>query len=220
MVEETPHGCKLNDMNQTEVNANALQMFLISSPFALQPVVRYTPTQNTGVIPYMNFQAPPSSITLLRNSSYPSDAGGKKRKRRNKGKEFNETKSGLFKSNSGEGNTNNTEDFSIKTRITDDKRPVMNGEHPAFEQSNTSAISRLPAVFVRNTCRLCGKFFRSGQLLRQHMLVHTDQRKYQCHYCDRAFKQLSHLQQHHRIHTGTFCLFIYDVRSSRVYAKP
>lgn len=52
------------------------------------------------------------------------------------------------------------------------------------------------------TCQVCGKWFHSRQQVAQHMLVHTDERKYKCKFCDRAFKQPSHLDQHHRIHTG------------------
>ena len=51
-------------------------------------------------------------------------------------------------------------------------------------------------------CEKCFKSFPSSQQLQQHMLVHTNIRKYKCQYCDKAFKQLSHVQQHHRRHTG------------------
>ncbi|XP_045165825.1 oocyte zinc finger protein XlCOF8.4-like [Mercenaria mercenaria] len=54
----------------------------------------------------------------------------------------------------------------------------------------------------RPMCGSCGKYFMSRQQLNQHMLVHTDVRKYKCTYCQRTFKQPSHLHQHHRIHTG------------------
>ena len=51
-------------------------------------------------------------------------------------------------------------------------------------------------------CPICFKSFVSEQQLRQHDLVHSNERKYQCQYCDRTFKQLSHVQQHTRRHTG------------------
>jgi len=56
----------------------------------------------------------------------------------------------------------------------------------------------------RMTCKVCRKWFHSRQQIAQHMLVHSDVRKYKCRYCDRAFKQPSHLDQHHRIHTGNY----------------
>ena len=154
------------------------------------------------------FQGPVAMPYLIGQSSFPGPAsnlpnrgsfvGGKKEKRKNK-----ETSS---------GNPENVVNVTaiqdvVKTEIPGDavkteEAAVVNNLHPAFTHNKMPEVSRLPAVFARNMCRMCGKFFRSGQLLRQHMLVHTDQRKYQCRYCDRAFKQLSHLQQHHRIHTG------------------
>lgn len=70
----------------------------------------------------------------------------------------------------------------------------------------------------RPMCRSCGKYFMSRQQLNQHMLVHTDVRKYKCTYCERTFKQPSHLHQHHRIHTGKkhiqkhwYILHLYEV---------
>lgn len=51
-------------------------------------------------------------------------------------------------------------------------------------------------------CQKCLKSFPSSQQLAQHLLVHTNVRKYSCKFCDKMFKQLSHVQQHLRIHTG------------------
>lgn len=81
---------------------------------------------------------------------------------------------------------------------------VTKGRRPkSMGPGNVAGVGTPPGMFPdRPMCRSCGKYFMSRQQLNQHMLVHTDIRKYKCTYCDRAFKQPSHLHQHHRIHTG------------------
>ncbi|KAL4226782.1 hypothetical protein ACF0H5_014761 [Mactra antiquata] len=81
-------------------------------------------------------------------------------------------------------------------------RAVPKGRRPKSTAIPLSLNTETTSFPDRPMCRACGKYFMSRQQLNQHMLVHTDVRKYKCSYCDRSFKQPSHLHQHHRIHTG------------------
>ena len=160
-------------------------------------------------------------------------SGSKKRKRKSKGKLQgncnNFVVSPSVKENSKKviDKTDAISDAAgdpVKTEVTEepvnaDENTLKKGIHPAFNTGKSLPMNRVQAVMRRNTCRLCGKLFRSGQLLRQHMLVHTDQRKYQCQYCDRTFKQLSHLQQHHRIHTGLFIMLVQTRNKDTLFDK-
>jgi uncharacterized Zn-finger protein len=87
---------------------------------------------------------------------------------------------------------------------TNDERVPAKGRRPKHIVPEVDGrYESGPAMLAdRPMCRSCGKYFMSRQQLNQHMLVHTDVRKYKCSYCDRTFKQPSHLHQHHRIHTG------------------
>lgn len=88
------------------------------------------------------------------------------------------------------------EDSNNLIRVVPKGRRPKGTTGPQLLNHNSDAFPDRPM------CRACGKFFMSRQQLNQHMLVHTDVRKYKCSYCERSFKQPSHLHQHHRIHTG------------------
>ena len=191
-------------MTDAQPDTKALPMWLVSNQFAIHPMMAYSPGP-PGTVP-MPYFAGQSSVPGM-GHSLPNTAGGKNKKRKrtdtisgNSGNDLNITNShGVIKQEVPEDAAVKIEEEVV---IKTEEAPVMNSALPTLRNTMPELITRLPAVMVRNTCRVCGKLFRSGQLLRQHMLVHTDQRKYQCRYCDRTFKQLSHLQQHHRIHTG------------------
>lgn len=87
--------------------------------------------------------------------------------------------------------------FDVKVS-TKGRRP----KHSAPEVDQVCELGPAGMMTDRPKCTSCGKYFMSRQQLNQHMLVHTDVRKYKCTYCERTFKQPSHLHQHHRIHTG------------------
>ena len=181
-------------------DSTALPIWLVSNQFAINPVTTYSPgLQGPIPIPYLSGQ--PSISGFPQNIPNPATRKRKRRKQTVSGSDLN--------INNKDVNAPTVlipEEATIKTTTPGDagnktqEASVMASSGTTLPRS--MPINGLPAVMVRNTCRVCSKPFRSGQLLRQHMLVHSDHRKYQCRYCDRSFKQLSHLQQHHRIHTG------------------
>ena len=46
------------------------------------------------------------------------------------------------------------------------------------------------------TCTLCEKRFKQPYLLRRHLPVHTNERKYKCDACEKSFNHQSNLSQH------------------------
>ena len=200
-------------MNQAERDARALQMWLVASPFVLQPMP--FPQISNPLTPFLIGQLNGDTAPIIHQKNR---MDGRKRKRKSQEKAHKIAEKDLNAANDTDDTTvrhnktlNSTGDGSSETVEAVDSQP-SNNIHPAFKPNKTSTMDGFSAMFSRNTCRHCGKFFRNCQLLRQHMLVHTDQRKYQCQYCERTFKQLSHLQQHHRIHTGKFFYLIRSVR--------
>lgn len=51
-------------------------------------------------------------------------------------------------------------------------------------------------------CDHCGKTFRSGSNLRNHLNVHTGLKPHACGTCGRAFANQRNLKRHERAHTG------------------
>lgn len=51
-------------------------------------------------------------------------------------------------------------------------------------------------------CVICKNTFRSNYNLKQHLLTHSEKRKYECLYenCTQTFRQISALQSHQKIH--------------------
>ncbi|KAK3104820.1 hypothetical protein FSP39_011000 [Pinctada imbricata] len=88
-----------------------------------------------------------------------------------------------------------TESCGINTDMSPPRKAPKMIAQDQGNQANLS-FSILPS------CGTCGKVFKNSSQLSQHMLVHSNERKYKCSYCDKAFKQMSHVQQHTRMHTG------------------
>ena len=207
------------DTAQAQLDANAFQMWLINSSYALQSMPPFPQVQNP-LLPYIMGQ---SAAGL--NQTKDKTTKTRKRKRSEKfntnttnnktdavcghSEDLIDNKPSIIKDESDKasdnGESKNPSGAQSAETISAMEGVSLESLHPAFQQGY--AMSGLSEMVSRNSCKLCGKPFRSSQLLRQHMLVHTDQRKYACQYCDRTFKQLSHLQQHHRIHTGKLGLF-------------
>ena len=99
-------------------------------------------------------------------------------------------------------NENRSRTHNGDTQLLDRKDPIKLSKMAARDRKLRELGVTMSDSNAPNVCQTCGKWFRSRQQVAQHLLVHTDERRYKCTYCDRAFKQASHLQQHHRIHTG------------------
>ncbi|KAG9260536.1 zinc finger protein 3-like [Astyanax mexicanus] len=51
-------------------------------------------------------------------------------------------------------------------------------------------------------CDLCDKSYSYAQVLETHRRTHTGERPYDCRFCGRRFNQKCHLKYHEKIHTG------------------
>ncbi|XP_076848913.1 uncharacterized protein LOC143496587 [Brachyhypopomus gauderio] len=51
-------------------------------------------------------------------------------------------------------------------------------------------------------CELCGKCYSYPHVLKIHLRTHTGERPYHCKFCDKTFNQKGHVKGHERIHTG------------------
>jgi len=51
-------------------------------------------------------------------------------------------------------------------------------------------------------CATCGKLYTSFNGLKQHQVVHSDEKKFACEYCGKAFKFKGNMQQHRKLHEG------------------
>ena len=45
-------------------------------------------------------------------------------------------------------------------------------------------------------CNICGKFYQSAAVLRQHLRIHTGEKPFKCNICDKKFNQKSNLKTH------------------------
>uniref|UniRef100_A0A8D0BXE2 C2H2-type domain-containing protein n=1 Tax=Salvator merianae TaxID=96440 RepID=A0A8D0BXE2_SALMN len=51
-------------------------------------------------------------------------------------------------------------------------------------------------------CPICGKGFRTSNLLSKHKVIHRQDKPYECQECGKAFVQMLRLRRHQKIHTG------------------
>ncbi|VVC99041.1 unnamed protein product [Leptidea sinapis] len=63
--------------------------------------------------------------------------------------------------------------------------------------------TKYPAMKTPSMCELCGKIFQSVALLKDHMWVHTGEKRFKCDRCDKSFTQKTNLVLHMRVHSST-----------------
>ncbi len=73
-------------------------------------------------------------------------------------------------------------------------------------RSNVDTTSSIMSHVVGRTkpysCRVCGKQFKTRQVLKNHEVIHTGARPYGCDICGRTFNRSHVLKDHLRTHTG------------------
>ncbi|XP_067636607.1 zinc finger protein 665-like [Eurosta solidaginis] len=55
---------------------------------------------------------------------------------------------------------------------------------------------------VQYSCDICGKHFKTKWDLKQHKLIHSDEKPHKCDFCEKRFSRAEYLRQHMRTHTG------------------
>ncbi|XP_076810518.1 uncharacterized protein LOC143453213 [Clavelina lepadiformis] len=121
-----------------------------------------------------------------------------------------------------EKNNDETETFEFSALIYDhvdggemnETSPVDNEDSHSVPKTDTSTITKALVVeygvVITNSvtgktifqCTLCDKRFASRRTLKQHNMVHTEERPFTCTYCSKTFRRRSHLACHERTHTG------------------
>ena len=49
-------------------------------------------------------------------------------------------------------------------------------------------------------CEHCSKSFSTNNHLKQHMLIHAEEKSHQCQHCDKSFYRKDHLTSHMKVH--------------------
>ncbi|XP_075989893.1 uncharacterized protein LOC142985544 [Anticarsia gemmatalis] len=63
--------------------------------------------------------------------------------------------------------------------------------------------TKYPAMKTPCMCEQCGKIFQSMALLKDHMWVHTGEKRFKCDRCTKSFTQKTNLVFHMRVHSAT-----------------
>ncbi len=71
--------------------------------------------------------------------------------------------------------------------------------------SSTNYINNLSLNFLnkshKNVCQICQKNFKTHNILRQHMRVHTGDKPFTCDVCKKSFSQMASLKYHMATHS-------------------
>ena len=65
-----------------------------------------------------------------------------------------------------------------------------------------TALSEHPMIIDHLTCTICLKKFKKTYNLKQHYLLHTNEKPFKCEICDKAFAQKANLTKHKLIHVA------------------
>ncbi|XP_004922303.3 zinc finger protein 271 isoform X1 [Bombyx mori] len=63
--------------------------------------------------------------------------------------------------------------------------------------------TKYPAMKTPCMCEQCGRIFQSMALLKDHMWVHTGEKRFKCDRCPKSFTQKTNLVFHLRVHSAT-----------------
>ncbi|XP_073492599.1 transcription factor E4F1 isoform X6 [Aquarana catesbeiana] len=74
-------------------------------------------------------------------------------------------------------------------------------EDPEEAQDETSMMKMVVDERGRYVCQLCEKTFKTANILKAHMLIHSNRKDFVCRMCGDAFRTKGSLIRHHRRHT-------------------
>ncbi|XP_039762900.1 zinc finger protein 58-like [Pararge aegeria] len=63
--------------------------------------------------------------------------------------------------------------------------------------------TKYPAMKTPCMCEQCGRIFQSMALLKDHMWVHTGEKRFKCDRCEKSFTQKTNLVFHMRVHSAS-----------------
>lgn len=91
--------------------------------------------------------------------------------------------------------TSTTEKKAKKRKLTADSTKLL-----VIKSEKENAKKREPK---KNLCKICSKDFKYANDLRKHLLIHSDERPFQCLQCDQKFRQAGCLKNHIACQHGT-----------------
>ncbi len=74
----------------------------------------------------------------------------------------------------------------------------------ASTRSSSSVVTKQEVKdheHVKNTCQICDKSFKTQNILRQHLRIHTGDKPFVCTICSKAFSQMASLKYHLATHS-------------------
>lgn len=77
---------------------------------------------------------------------------------------------------------------------------VQDDQEEEFVQVIESIIEPEPAIIDHLTCPTCLKKFKKTYNLKQHLLIHNNERPHKCLICGKSFTQKSNLKKHSAVH--------------------
>jgi hypothetical protein len=87
----------------------------------------------------------------------------------------------------------------------DDTNPINNHSFrkgsKVFANHKTNGSSSPSSSSTKHPCTLCKKTFKTQNILRQHMRIHTGDKPFVCEICHKAFSQMASLKYHSATHS-------------------
>ncbi|XP_053095048.1 transcription factor E4F1 isoform X2 [Pangasianodon hypophthalmus] len=88
---------------------------------------------------------------------------------------------------------------------TTNRRTVHSAKDHGESENRDSSDHTKPALKLnedgRYVCHICEKTFKTANILRTHLSIHTDKKDFKCDHCETAFRTKGSLIRHNRRHT-------------------